>query len=531
MAKRDLLSNLTGVGSSKLSYYTELKDKTQELEERNTQLEIINEIAKSIKLDVSLKSILKKIAFLLNKVIPIDTLALYPKNSNILACVRKSLEDNDFVDLDKTDELEKLQINFDYKARPESCLENRVTIFPLKAKSNYLGFLIIKVEDNVDLDVQKGEFLVNLTDLLSIGIENSSLYNEVLSLNKRWEETFKAITDQIYVIDKDYNLLRYNDATKNYYQLREDTAGEKCYKAFHNKSRPCGKCPMKKMFKLREPVQKRKKIGEDYFDVYSYPAKDKEGQVFGGVISERNITEKLMMESQLIQSAKLKATGEMAAGVAHEINNPLTTILGNSQLLLSELDEDDERKILVKRIVESGKRCKNIIKKLLTFAKEEGSEWEKTCLNECVNDVLEMITYQLEKKGINIIFEKGDVSFVTGNKQQLEQVIINFIFNASDAVENEISPEIKIQTGLLEINEKENDKEMVYVTIADNGCGIAEKERENLFQPFYTTKDDNKEGYGLGLFVSMGIIKNHNGEIKFKSEEGKGSSFTLYIPV
>ncbi len=524
MNKQELLKNLTGVGSSKLSYYTDLKDKTKELEERNTQLEIINEIAKSIKLDANLKNTLGKIAFLLDKVIPISMLAIYPQNGKVGACVVKSYHDDEFVNVEKIDGLD--EVNLNSHVRPKSFLFNGETVFTLKAKTDYLGFLIIKVEKNTEIDARKGEFLINLTDHLSIGLENSQLYREVLALNRRWEETFKAITDQIYVIDKYYNLLRFNEAAKRFYDLEEIAFEKKCYKAFHNIKKPCQKCPVKKMFKEKSPVQIRKKIGDDYFDVYAYPFKDKEGEVQGGVLSERNITEKLMMESQLIQSAKLKSTGEMAAGVAHELNNPLTTVLGNSQLLLSELQEDEDKKLLAKRIYESGKRCKNIIKKLLTYAREEENTLEKVCLNDCVDDALDMLTYQFEKQGIEMIYDKEEeLPAVLGNKQQLEQVIINLLLNSRDAVENVKEPKIKICTSSV----FEEETEWVYVSVEDNGCGISDKEKESLCQPFFTTKEEGK-GYGLGLFVSMGISRNHNGEIKVQSQEGKGSTFTVYIP-
>lgn len=232
------------------------------------------------------------------------------------------------------------------------------------------------------------------------------------------------------------------------------------------------------------------------------------------------------MEVQLLQSAKLAATGEMAAGVAHELNSPLTAILGNSQLLARELMEKDPRHELAQNIVNSGKRCKSIIQNLLTFARQDNAPRENVSLAECIDQALSLISYQMDRQGIKITKQiSGQRQEIFANKQQIEQVLVNLILNARDALEGKEDGGIIIRTGIID----QDDRESVFISVSDNGCGISQQDQESIFQPFYTTKADGK-GYGLGLSVSLGIIQNHSGSIEVKSRKNQGSTFKLLLP-
>ncbi|WCK52562.1 ATP-binding protein [Aneurinibacillus sp. Ricciae_BoGa-3] len=243
-----------------------------------------------------------------------------------------------------------------------------------------------------------------------------------------------------------------------------------------------------------------------------------------------DVTKKLHIEAQLVQSAKLAAIGEMAAGVAHELNNPLTAVLGNTQLLLRESSPDSLQNKLLLDMVTCGKRCKNIIQNLLTFSRQNDYIFYECSLNQAVEQVLSLVGYQIERNNIHIHAEFYEgLPQVEGNLQQIEQIILNLLLNAKDAVEESAQDvkRITIRTGIKTTQPLEK---FIFFCVDDNGCGIKEEEKGQIFNPFFTTKEARK-GTGLGLSVSLGIAKAHGGTIEVESEAGLGSRFTLLLPV
>ncbi|GGK24183.1 hypothetical protein GCM10010965_16200 [Caldalkalibacillus thermarum] len=239
----------------------------------------------------------------------------------------------------------------------------------------------------------------------------------------------------------------------------------------------------------------------------------------------KDVSEKVKIEAQLIQSAKLAAIGEMAAGVAHELNSPLTAILGNVQLLMRQVKEERQAKML-KDIYQCGLRSKKIIQNLLVFSRQEEFQFEDLSLHPLIEDVLSLIGYQLKVSGIRVVQKLADtLPLVHGNRYQIEQVLINLLLNARDALQDQDDAQIVIQTGTL----TEEGKDFVYVSVLDNGTGIEEKHLSQIFNPFFTTKEHQK-GTGLGLSVSLGIAEAHQGKLRVDSKKGKYAKFTLLLP-
>ena len=226
-------------------------------------------------------------------------------------------------------------------------------------------------------------------------------------------------------------------------------------------------------------------------------------------------------EEQLIQSEKMASVGTLAGGVAHEINNPLTTVLGYSQVLLSEMNSDDPLRMNAVEIEKSAVRCKKIIENLLRFSRQQKFSFELVDIAQLVEDTLILIGNQLKNNNVKI--EKDlprSIPTIIGNPQQLQQVFINIMINAFDAMPN---------GGTLKISACQ-DKDFVQVDFADTGSGIPADLIDKVFDPFLTTKPPGK-GTGLGLSVSYGIIQKHNGRINVKSEVGKGSVFSVFLPL
>ncbi|MED1913875.1 ATP-binding protein [Bacillus thuringiensis] len=240
----------------------------------------------------------------------------------------------------------------------------------------------------------------------------------------------------------------------------------------------------------------------------------------------QDVNEKIKIEAQLIQSAKMAAIGEMAAGIAHELNSPLTAILGNSQLLMREMTDAPEAP-LMKDIYQCGVRCKKIIQNLLTFSRQEEYLFSTTSIDEVVEDVLGLIGYQLSVSGLTITREMSEpLLLFHGSRHQIEQIVINLLLNARDAVAGRESPHIVIRSFLVQ----EENSSYVGLSVFDNGTGICVEQLSQIFQPFFSTKERTK-GTGLGLSVSLGIAEAHGGKLFAESVEGEYSRFTMLLPL
>jgi len=234
------------------------------------------------------------------------------------------------------------------------------------------------------------------------------------------------------------------------------------------------------------------------------------------------------VQKQLIQTEKLATIGTLAGGVAHEINNPLTAILINVQMLIAsgKIIQDEDDKESLELIRNSTKRCQSIVQKLMTYARRPIKEAEITPINimEVINNVVSFLSYQLKQENIKISVNcaKDNLS-IKGNRNELEQVITNIILNAKDAIERKKgSGNITITVFI--------KGDWVKTEIEDDGGGIEEGVISNIFDPFFTTKDIGK-GLGLGLSICQAIVERYNGSITVNSKLGKGSVFTVQLPL
>lgn len=233
----------------------------------------------------------------------------------------------------------------------------------------------------------------------------------------------------------------------------------------------------------------------------------------------KEATEELRLAHEnMVRAETLAAIGTLAAGVSHEISTPLNTILGFTQLTISELDDSNPIKGDLKVIEQETVRCKRIVQGLLDFARSPRHEERLTDMNRILDETLTLLEYQPSMKKIVIKRDMdSSITQVDADQLQLKQVFLNIILNAVQAMPE--GGELKITT--------RNVNKGVEVVISDTGIGIPEEERKKIFQPFYTTKRD---GTGLGLSISYGIIKEHGGEIYVESEIGRGSRFRIFLP-
>jgi len=230
-------------------------------------------------------------------------------------------------------------------------------------------------------------------------------------------------------------------------------------------------------------------------------------------------------EMRLLQAEKMASLGSLAAGVAHEINNPLGGILIYANLLREEFEAgNDPRVDDLKRIVDEAIRCREIVKSLLEFGRQTESQFELVDINQAINDGLFFLENQALFHNIKIVkYLASPLPPIQGNPNQLKQVLMNMMVNAAEAM-SEGGGSLTITTGI------NSDPSSIFITFQDTGIGIEPAIQSKIFDPFFTTKEVGK-GTGLGLSTSYGIIQSHHGNFQVKSEAGEGATFTISLPV
>jgi len=227
------------------------------------------------------------------------------------------------------------------------------------------------------------------------------------------------------------------------------------------------------------------------------------------------------IQDQLVQTEKLAGIGRLAAGVAHEINNPLTGILTNSSLMLEDLPDEDPRKDDLKVIVDETLRCRKIVKGLLDFARQSPPQKQLVSLNGVIEDVITLVRNQANFRNIKISLQlDGTIPQIYADRDQIRQVVLNIVLNAADAMPG--GGEFHIRSSGYA------DDGFIELSFRDTGEGIPRDVQEKLFEPFVTTK---KSGTGLGLSIAYGIIERHKGKIAVDSTPGKGTTFRIILPV
>ncbi len=267
--------------------------------------------------------------------------------------------------------------------------------------------------------------------------------------------------------------------------------------------------------------------GSVFENTYS-PVKDSDGNFLGVVLVSRDITERKRLEQQIIQSEKLTGIGQLAAGVVHELNNPLASISACSEELVDWVKDagdngtKDPKKIFqyLETIQKQAYRCREITQSLLNFARKTEVKLQKTDINNLIEETVDLALLDVKKKNIEVKkLLESNLPKVMTDILKLQQVIFNILTNAIDAIESQGT--ITVATGMQD--------NRINFTISDTGRGIDERNLAKIFDPFFTTKS-NGQGTGLGLSICYGILQELNGDIDVKSSVGKGTVINVSIP-
>jgi two-component system NtrC family sensor kinase len=338
---------------------------------------------------------------------------------------------------------------------------------------------------------------------------------------------FDSIPASIYIIDRNYSLVAVNMVRSRIANSPpSQLVGRPCFESLYQRSEVCPDCKVfetltsgenttriKRQWKLQDEPQD--------WEISTYPIYDT-NQLSQAILLEQDVTEKRRLEATLAQSEKLAAVGQLAAGLAHEINNPLTAIIANAQLLQRELPQDEDTQELVDLISRAGARAAQVVHSLLDLARKEEYIFAPVDVNETLNRSLKLLQHEFTLRSINLSYQPGEnLPPVLGSQDQLQGVWINLLTNAVDALED--------HGGEVRISSRQTGKE-IRVTFADTGRGIPPEKLSSIFEPFYTTKAPGR-GTGLGLSVCHRVIKQHGGDILAASQIGVGTQFTVVLPV
>ena len=274
--------------------------------------------------------------------------------------------------------------------------------------------------------------------------------------------------------------------------------------------------------------QQSTQIKDKFFENTYAAVRDDSGVYLGTVLVCRDVTDRKRMEIQMIQSEKMAAIGELAAGVAHEINNPLDGLLNCTLRIRRNPKNEGQIQEYLDLMEEAIRRIESTVSQLLNFSRKHELTLTSVSLNEVINEVIGLIEYSAEGKHIQIARRLQDnLTPILGDKHLLEQVALNLGLNAIAAMPN--GGVLTFKTGTMEFDSL-LDEEVAFVQVTDTGIGIPKSVRDRILDPFYTTKITGK-GTGLGLSVSNRIVREHGGVIEFESEEGQGSVFTIKLPI
>ncbi|MCO5178548.1 MAG: response regulator [Candidatus Promineofilum sp.] len=410
---------------------------------------------------------------------------------------------------------------------------------PLTVRGRPVGVLAAynkRVGEFSDVDI---DLFSSLASSVSEAIENAWLFQrvrlrhqELLEGRNTLQALIDGIPDPIYTISDDWKLVVVNKAKADEMGVNsESLSGRVCFRVFYNRQQPCEHC--KVALTLNDKAEQHWPVSwlaDDHLPrewaVSAYPIPGKQASSARAVLVWQDKTEERRLESSLMQAGKLAAIGQLAAGVAHEINNPLTAINANAQMLKMVMAVEDENFESVDLIARAGERATKVVRGLLDFARQEQYSFTTGDLHKSIQEALDLVNYQLQSTQIEVIRDiDASLPPIVASWEHLKSVWLNLLLNARDAL-LPIDHDRRLEL----IARLDKDGQAIQVLVHDNGKGMTSAETLHIFEPFYTTKGPG-QGTGLGLATCHRIIEQHGGEITVASAVGEGTTFFITLPI
>jgi PAS domain S-box-containing protein len=354
--------------------------------------------------------------------------------------------------------------------------------------------------------------------------EQRKLEKKIRESKRNLEAIFDAIRDQLSIQAPDYHILRVNRAViEKYHTEFRELLGKKCYEAYYQRTMPCEKCPISVTIQTQQPSFSIMKIPEKdtTLRIFSYPVSDDKGSLFAVIEYVQDITEEERLQEQLIQSEKLAGIGALASGIAHEINNPLSGVVGMAELCMAE-ENPEEIKSYLTDILNCAQRIGEISQGLRSYSRiaKDGSQ-VLADVNEVLDSSLKMVRLGIRADSVEVMKKFQPVEKIEVDVGEIQQVFSNLITNALQAING--------KGGMLTLSTR-SLKDSVEVKVSDNGVGIPPKYLKQIFDPFFTTKKPG-EGTGLGLNIVYRIVTKYEGTIDVESKVDVGTTFTVKFPI
>ena len=428
----------------------------------------------------------------------------------------------------------------DLDLAPESIVSARRTLHyfvPCVVRGRMVAVIGLgRSVDGALLSSEDVEILRTVSGYVAVAIENSLLYKDQqaraseLKLLKEFNESIiESINVGLLAVDLDGRVTRLNSALEHMLDLRRDAAiGRRVEDLFSEDfadtlKQVLGKNgwrlqEIRNIYKLHTATRTNRAL---VLNIALAPLQDVQGQT-GALVVVEDVTTRISLEEQLQQREKLSSIGLLAAGVAHEVNTPLTGVSSYTQMLLGMLNENDPKRTLLQKVRTQAERASDIVNNLLNFSRTGSAEqFGDVNVARVLDDTLQLLEPQLRRSQIEIVRTYDhDAPEVYGNAGKLQQVFTNLLLNARDAIPD--GGRIKVSTSM-------GDDGFVIAEIADTGIGIAPENVAKIYDPFYTTKGVG-QGTGLGLAVTYGIVQEHAGRISVDSTPGHGTTFRITLP-
>jgi two-component system cell cycle sensor histidine kinase/response regulator CckA len=357
------------------------------------------------------------------------------------------------------------------------------------------------------------------------------------TLSQEFQALLNGIPDGLTLLSPDLKVLWTNTVSSDVFGMEpSELMGRPCYKLRHGRDLPCEGCIVLYSFVSGETAERIVYPPNGrILELRVVPVKDESGAVVKVIEVGRDITEHKKLEQQLLQSQKMEAVGQLAGGIAHDFNNILSATIGFASLMLMKMEGDNPLRHYVEQIISSSEKAAVLTQSLLAFSRKKIMSPQAVDLNEVIK-IGQKLLLRLIREDIELKMELcPETLTVMADGIQLEQVFMNLVSNARDAMPNGGAVLIRTEPFTMDDTFTHSHGygkpgDYACISVSDTGVGMDEKTREKIFEPFFTTKELGK-GTGLGLAMVYGIIKQHDGYINVYSEEGRGTTFKLYLPL
>lgn len=352
---------------------------------------------------------------------------------------------------------------------------------------------------------------------------------QLVSEHDKLKGMLAALHQSMHILGANYVIEYQNEEAK---AALGDQFGENCFRVYRDRSTPCDDCLMQKAIET-QTIQHRELLlaGNRSYDQSYTPFMDIDDQAKVLVLL-RDITEEKLLQAETLRAVQLASVGQLAAGVAHEINNPINGIINYAQIIQDEAAGNQVLANISDKIIREGERVAGIVSNLLSFARQKEDKLEEIDIGGVIQDAVELLRYQMAKNCITLEMDIPDIlPPVRGHHQRLQQVFLNFFSNARFALNQRFpgkDPGKKISI-TAEVSSRQQ-KDFVRIVFADRGTGIKEGMVDKIFEPFYSSKTHG-EGTGLGLSISREIIIKHGGRLYAESKEGEYTRMIVELPV